>query len=224
MKKTSDLCELMAKLVCSTRDALSKGIQNVNTHELGEATDMIKDLAEAEEKCWKACYYKKIVEAMEEESEMEEMMAKMGHGGEGRMGYDHYRYASGRFAPKGHGHYSAGYDGPIMHEMHDEDPWMMTQGGDQWGGKSGHDMARGSSNERMGYSGSDRGHRYDRYEKARMGYHQSKDATSKEHMDSSAREYVVDAAESIREIWKDADPAMRKELKSKLSGLVAEMN
>lgn len=43
-------------------------IRNISTDEAGKVVDMIKDLAEAEEKCWKACYYKTVVEAMEEES------------------------------------------------------------------------------------------------------------------------------------------------------------
>lgn len=210
-KYSEELCELKDKLVCAAKGELERGIQNVNTHEMGEVIDMIKDLAEAEEKCWKACYYKHIVHAMEEESEED-----------GRMGYDNWRYSSGRYAPKGHGHRSGYRPGE------DIEPWMMAEGfGENRGDYSKehrmYDRPEGSDH-RMGYSGSQRGDRYDRYTKARMGYHQSKDAINKERMDSSAREYVVDIAESLKEVWNDADPAMRKEIKNKMMALTNEMN
>lgn len=40
----------------------------MNTNEVGQIVDMIKDLSEAEEKCWKACYYKSVVENMNQSS------------------------------------------------------------------------------------------------------------------------------------------------------------
>ena len=227
MEKAKKLCELKDALICAAKSACDQGVQNVNTHEMGEVTDMIKDLAEAEEKCWKACYYKKIVESMEEETKREEFLTKsglmnaMGASDDGRMGYDHYRYASGRFAPKGHGTYSRGFT-----PMHDMDAWMENSGmyGYQNGSRSPSGANGTGMDGRMGYTGSDRGHRYDKWTKARMGYHESKDASSKERMDTSAREYVVDMAEAIKEVWKDADPALRKEIKNRFVSLTSEMN
>lgn len=223
-----EMCELKEKLLCAAREELSKGVQNVNTHEMGEVVDMIKDLAEAEEKCWKARYYESIVNAMEKESEE---MERMGYSkGFHRMGYDNWRYSSGRFAPTGRGHYDpSGYT--PMHDMNPQmiteeydDPWNQMRGYSGNGGSSRTTNGSAGNSNRMGYSGSQRGDRYDRYNKARMGYHESKDAATKEHMDSTAREYVVDVAESMREIWREADPAMRKEIKNKLVALTGEMN
>lgn len=239
MEKTkeavSKICNMKETLMCAAHEEMAKGVQNVNTHEMGEVVAMIKDLAEAEEKCWKALYYKQIVEAMKDASEEEELMAKMGMFSQNdRMGFDNWRYASGRFAPKGHGHRSGYRPGEEI-----DDPWMMAEGfGDM--GRKGYDGERstGSSNtmrsgqnrsydghnDRMGYTGPYRGDRYERWHQARMGYHSTKDATEKQHMDASARDYVVDVAESMREIWKDADPALRKEIKNKLVALTGEMN
>ena len=45
---------------------LSKGIENVNTKEMGEVVDMIKDLSEAEKNKMEACYYQTVIEAMED--------------------------------------------------------------------------------------------------------------------------------------------------------------
>lgn len=231
--KIGRICNLKDQFLTVAESEMAKGAECVNTHEMGEVVDMIKDLCEAEEKLYKACYYKSIVEAMDEEEEKQELMMKMGMGGEGRMGYDNWRYDSGRFAPKGHGHRSGYRPGEEVDET-----WMMAEGfGDNpWetmgynsGRSGGGSMGRGSqsgmgSNGRMGYTGSDRGHKYDRYRQARMGYHESKDATHKEHMDASAREYVVDIAESVKEMWKEADPAMKKEIKNKFVALTSEMN
>ena len=69
--------------------------------EAGKVIDMIKDLAEAEEKGWKACYYKTIIDDMYSYDQND------------RMGYDNWRYSSGRFAPKGKGHYS-GFTAPYV--------------------------------------------------------------------------------------------------------------
>lgn len=42
------------------------GIERINASELTLYVDMVKDLAEAEEKCWKAEYYRTVTEAMGE--------------------------------------------------------------------------------------------------------------------------------------------------------------
>lgn len=217
-EKVNKICEMKEKLVSCMADQLNTGIQNVNTDEAGKVIDMIKDLAEAEEKCWKACYYKSIVKAMEEYDEGREYMDP-----EDRRGYDHWRYSSGRFAPSGRGHYSSGYR--PMDDMHDVDPWM-NMGYDD-GMRRDHDGQNRSRMEdagRYGYTPSMRGMKYDKYTRARRGYDEHKDAHSKTQMDESAKEYVVDMAESVREMWRDADPALRKEIKNHFVALTGEMN
>lgn len=205
--KTYELCELKDKLVCALKDQLGMGIQNVNTHEAGEVVDMIKDLAEAEEKLWKGCYYKCIVKAMHEEEEYFEHMPE-----DERRHYDNWRYSSGRFAPTGKGHrsgFTPTWDGSRM------EPWMED-------GRRDGMMHDGDG--RYGYTPSMRGMRYENYARARRGYHETKDAQAKAQMDSSAKDYVIDMAESVREMWKEADPALRKEIKNHFVSLTSEMN
>lgn len=92
------------KLAECIKCEFDKGIENINTEEMGQVTDMLKDVAEAE-------YYARIGVAMEkaekDDEEAEKYMLKrfMEEYGEddGRRYYDHYRYKNGRFAPKGHG-------------------------------------------------------------------------------------------------------------------------
>ena len=109
------------KLAEAIRCEFDKGIENVNTAEMGKATDMLKDAAEAE-------YYARIAKAMEEaEKEDEESQKYMlkqlkeEYGeDDGRRYYDNYRYMrTGRFAPKGRGTYMPrrGYETPIEYHM-----------------------------------------------------------------------------------------------------------
>lgn len=109
------------KLAEAIKCEFEKGIDKVNTTEMGKATDMLKDAAEAE-------YYARIAKAMEEtEKEDEESQKYMlkqlkeQYGeDDGRRYYDNYRYMrSGRFAPKGRGTYMPrrGYETPIEYHM-----------------------------------------------------------------------------------------------------------
>lgn len=111
-KKMEDLTEIKNKLIHWTKGELDKEGMCSSPQEIeimGEVVDMIKDLAEAEEKCWKACYYKEIVYAMDEAEEYD------------RDGYNPRRYASGRYAPSGRGH--MGYT-PGMPSDHMSGPYM----------------------------------------------------------------------------------------------------
>lgn len=109
------------KLAEAIRCEFDKGIENVNTAEMGKATDMLKDAAEAE-------YYARIAKAMEdaekEDEESQKYMLKQlkeEYGeDDGKRYYDNYRYMrTGRFAPKGRGTYMPrrGYETPIEYHM-----------------------------------------------------------------------------------------------------------
>ena len=117
--------ERIHKMVeCLTEKTLSeldKGIENVNVEEMSEAVDMIKDLCEAE---YRAVIVKSMKKADEEEDEYDKELLrslKTEYGEEnGRRFYDHYRYANGRFAPKGKGTYRRGYEEPPYMHMYPE--------------------------------------------------------------------------------------------------------
>ena len=114
--------ERMHKMIeCLTEKALcelEKGTENVDTCEMGQVVDMIKDLNEAE---YKAVIVKAMKKADEEEEEYEKILLrelKEEYGEDaGRRFYDHYRYSDGRFAPKGHGSYRRGYEEPPYYHM-----------------------------------------------------------------------------------------------------------
>lgn len=105
---------------CLTEKAvneLEKGVENVDTSEMGQVVDMIKDLAEAE---YRSIISKAMKKADEEEEEYDKELLrslKAEYGEEsGRRYYDQYRYANGRFAPKGHGT-RRGYEEPPYYHM-----------------------------------------------------------------------------------------------------------
>ena len=99
MKKLEDLNAIKHKLIDWVKKETDEGFKSPEEFAiLGEAVDMIKDLAAAEESCMEASYYEVVMEAMGGEDE--------------RAGYDRWRYSSGRFAPKGRGSY--GYVPPYM--------------------------------------------------------------------------------------------------------------
>ncbi len=69
------------------RDLSERGVDRIDVKEMGELVDMVKDLAEAEDYCWQAEYYKSISKAMENESSGYGTM-RSGYGGTGgRTGY-----------------------------------------------------------------------------------------------------------------------------------------
>lgn len=70
-------------------------MERIDVEEVGKLVDMVKDLAEAEEKCWKAQYYRKVTEAMEQGQQAgygggtgsSAGYGSGGSGGGGRQGY-----------------------------------------------------------------------------------------------------------------------------------------
>lgn len=88
------------------KEVEERGIERVD----GELVDMVKDLAEAEESCWKAEYYRKVSEAMEGSSGYSGGQGMSGYsGGQGTSGY-----SGGQGGRSGYGAgtgSSAGYGG-----------------------------------------------------------------------------------------------------------------
>lgn len=209
MKKSGsydEICELKKDLVKIFASELhTKGVNDLDTKDCAEVADMIKDLAEAEKACMEACYYETIVKAMEKADEQEEQ--------EGRMGYNAYRYANGRYALKGRGT-RRGYT-PEMGMMN---PYLYVP-----------DFEEAMEKGRLGYQGEDpeddprQSREYNEYKRAKRHYSETKSPEDKRKMDEHAMKHVNQAMDSFREMWRDADPNMRKRMKADLTTLVGEM-
>ena len=87
----------------------------------GQNLDDLKDFTEIAKNI--ACFDKdyRIVEAMEKSEDNEDIMRMLEQYEDypDRRYYDHYRYANGRFAPKGRGT-RRGYEEPPYYHMHPE--------------------------------------------------------------------------------------------------------
>lgn len=191
-------------------DMMCKGTDNMNVETTGKIVDMIKDLAQAEKDCMEACYYKTVVGAMDDYGFENEIEIEA----EGRMGYDTRRYSNGRYAPKGAGHYSpvhgrSGYT-PMPTHM---PPYMMNN-------SNPHEYRMGYPNTtpRGAY-----GHSMDNYKNAKRYYTETKDPHHKEQMNQHAKDHVNETIYTFKEIWDDADPELKRDMKGQLSKLVAEM-
>lgn len=197
-----------SKRICSQKDKLLAmlecGQYEIDSDDGSKITDMIKDLSEAEKDCWKACYYKKIVEAMEEDGGYEEE--------EGRYGYNPNRSAStGRYTSgKGRGGRGGrmGYRIPDM-DIHYPDAMERVVSGGDYDAKD--PWGKGKT------------HPYDEFRDARKHYTETASMNDKEHMDMKAKETCMEFIEDMRDIWKTADPALKKEMKANIQKLVAEM-
>lgn len=208
MEKTK---EKVQEICCMKDELLSElkshyGANALSPERCGEIVDMIKDLAEAEAKCWESCYYKTVIEAMKEAKDEPRY-------GE-PYGYDNRRYASsGRFAPKGHGHISGYHD----------DMRMMDWDDDQ--GIDGYRMGRNSGSKSMGYTMNEmlHGKPYHDYQNAKRHYTETKSMEDKKKMDHHAMEHLDNFIESAHEMFDHADAPLRKQMKTDLKALIAEI-
>lgn len=205
-QKTQQICDVKDTILSDLKQELACGINDKNVQQIGLVVDMIKDLVHAEKNCAEALYYMSVVKAMDEDSDESS----------DRYGYDRYRYASGRFAPKGKGHYS-GYHPtskipPYIHDMSQiyEDGMIEKMGYDD--GR----MNRSQSGSRYGYN-------YDKYDEARQHFNETKDQRYKDEMSQEAMQHVRGFKESVKDMWTSSDPDLRQKLKSEMQAMISEL-
>lgn len=67
------------------------------------------------------------------------------------------------------------------------------------------------------------GRAYNEYRESRRYYTETNSPSYRQEMDAHAAEHVGDTLATIREIWKSADPEMKKRIKADFTTLVNEM-
>ena len=215
---------MIEKLSECAKSEFEKGIENVNTDEMGKVTDMLKDLAEA-------MYYRTLTNIMEE-SDVEDALGMLD-----RRFYDDYRYkTTGRYAPKGKGSYVGrrGYEEPpYMHMMNREDL-------QDWDSMSERERMRDldrASRGRMYYTETepmrkDGGMRDSREGKAgmmRKGYMETKEMhkgttpQDKEANMHSLESYLKELSEDLTELLPYMIPEERQMAKTRITTLAAKM-
>ena len=203
IKRMHDMIE---KLTECTKSQFDKGLESVDTCEMGKVIDMIKDLAEA-------MYYRTLAKTMDE-SEDEEILKMFDRYGRDKRFYDHYRYEDGRFAPKGRGTYRRNYDEPIWHmtpEMYrdmDREPY----------GRMYYTEPTHMHDSREGKSGMSRRTYMDTRDAHKANTQQDKEA--KMH---DLEAYMRELSDDLTELIADMIPEEKNFAKSKLSTLVSKM-
>lgn len=214
--------ERMHKMIeCLTEKTLcelDKGVENVNTEEMGEAVDMIKDLCEAE---YKAVIVKSMKKADEEEEEYNKELLralKDEYGEEGgRRYYDEYRYANGRFAPKGRG-IRRGYTEPPYYHMpvnYNDMEYMRDM--DKSGGKMYYSEPIASHVSESNYD------RAKRHYTETKEMHKGASTEDKEHKMKALDMYIRELSGDISELLNDMTPDERNLLRTKMSNLASKL-
>lgn len=195
--ETKALKEIKDRLVTEFNAALSRGAETVDTHEMGEVADAIKDMSESIAKCYEAKYYEAVTKAMEKGSEESEWPEEDENY---RMYY--YRPPMPRM----------GYDATMVTAPYRNNAWRMDDRSSMDYGDRSYDP----ETERYGRTYSD-------YKKARRNYTDTKSETDRMRMNDTATMHIDNTIASLHEMWNDAEPAMRARMKENLTKLVNEM-
>lgn len=191
----------------------------------GQNLDDLKDFTEIAKNI--ACFDKdyRIVEAMEKSEDNEDVMRMLEQYEDypDRRYYDHYRYANGRFAPKGKGTYRRGYEEPPYYHMpiNYNDPEYMR------------DMDKGMG--RMYYTepvvtDNNSSHTFESgYDRAKRNYtetkemHKNNTPEDKEHKMKALDGYIKELGGDITQLIGDMTAEERNLMRTKLSTLVSKL-
>ena len=232
---------MIEKLSECAKCELDKGIENVDTKEMGEVAEIIKELAEAE-------YYAKISKAMDEAEYGEDYDYKGAYDEHERKGYRGQRRDSrGRFmSNRGR----RGYESRMMPEMDWDDMEYYRDmdrmsygrmgyagGGSTSGVGGGSSMSGGQSSGSgsMGSSGGSRGYyeggrgQSSRSENARRGYEESKmmqdgSPESKKKAMESLESYLKELSEDMTDLVSKMDANEKSMVKNKLQVLAQKVS
>lgn len=204
---------------------LAKGTENVNTKEFGEVVDMIKDLSEAEKNKMEACYYKTLIEAMEESDYGEDYdeygpLERRGYRGGGRSG-------GGRGGNRGGGNRGGGRGGRRSYEEMWDDPRFMEErmgySNGAYGGGSRGQSSGGQGGQSRGYQGGQQQSRYGYSHDDYMNERKMYSSTDPESMKKRAKiidEHMDDMYEMFKEEVQDMTPEEKQMWKSKLNKII----
>ena len=153
-----------------------------------------------------------------DESTSEETLEMFERYGDGRRFYDKYRYADGRFAPKGSGTYRRGYDEPPYYHMTPEKYHEMEDMRDMDRDKYGRmHYTEPSGNMHMNESNYDRTKR--NYTETKE-VHKSNTPEDKEHNMKSLETYMAELARDVSGMVNDMSQEEKALAKTKLTALV----
>lgn len=206
-KEMENVCRLLDVLERRACIELEGDLERVDTHEMGETIDMIKDLYEAKEKIAKACYYKSITKAMEEESgkgqdrmyfpvpDMRDMVGRM----DGTSGSESWRDGGSREG-----------------ERRGRDGRYDSMGGDRVGRQDGRS---GSSRSGVKGTGGRYGFSFDEYMETREMYPGQEQEHKRMRAEALNRE-LDELVDMGKEVVQDMSPEEKQIWKGKISKIL----
>lgn len=219
IEKSKDLKSMKEKLLeCFKSEANTKGFECMDHEEAKDVIDMIKDLAEAECKCMESLYYQKVIEAMTSYNEPR-------YGESGSFGYNPNRskttgqYMSNRSSDGGRHGFRP--HTPFVDYMNDMNPDDYMR--EAMMGYSPNKMMSERSVDSWNDADPRYGKAYNEYRTRRRHFTETKSMDDKKEMELHAEEHVRDTIATIRDIWHDADPTLKKRMKEDFTKLVGEM-
>lgn len=223
---------MIEKLSECAKCELDKGIEKIDTKEMGEVAEIIKELSEAE-------YYAKISKAMDE--------ADYGEDYDYMGAYDHERKGYRGQPRDSRGRYMSrrGYESRMIPEMNYDEMERMrdydrgagkmyysgsgSSGGSSSMGSGQSSGSMGSQNGNRGYSDSGRDMREGRSGQSRRGYmetkemHKGNSAEDKQQKMKELEHYMKDLSEDVTEMITDMSPEEKSMLKSKMQVLIQKI-
>ena len=195
--------EMIETLTEVAKCEFDKGIENIDTKEMGEVADMIKDLSEA-------MYYRTITVAMEDSE------YGVDYDWESRKGYrGQMRDSKGRYMSRRRGYM------PMMYD-YDLDNMQMDRDMDREHGKMYYTEPMTMRNDNQTHSES-------RYDRARRGYeetkamHKSGSVEDKKKNMESLEHYMKELSEEMAELIESMDASEKTMVRSKLQTLAQKV-
>ena len=207
---------MIEDLISCAKHEVDNGIASLDTKEMGEVADIIKDLCEAE-------YYAKISKAMDE-SEYGEDYDLDGPMDDKRYYRGQPRDSMGRYKRRG-------YEmTPEMYRNHDPEYWRdMDKREGRMYYTGGGSMSTSGSGGTRNYGGTGRDYREGRSGERRRSYMETKEmnkGNSPEEKQRKMKEletYAKELAEDVTEMISDASSEEKSMLKAKLQTLVQKI-
>jgi len=203
-----DLYEMTEKLETFAVEEMSKDKSCINTKELGEVIDMVKDLLEARKYKAEAKYYSSITDAMEDAEYGQDYDVS------GRLGYPRsMRMNSGRMG------YEEGNYRMLPDMEMDRMGYSSSRGGNSSGyNRSGSQMQR-SNNRSGGNSSSRYGYSHDEYMEGKKQY-SSNNPDEMEKRKELLNDYMNDLQEMAKDMVSDMTPEEKQMWKVKISKIM----
>lgn len=193
--KIEELKTIQNSLISALSSEINKGLECVNTKEASEVIDMIKDISKTEKNYYESCYYKEVIEAMEKQDKNNEYS--------NNMTYKSYIDKE-----------------PYINEYLKNPSFMENR-------RMGYHPSESEINHTQESSDKKQldkyGKSYNEYQIAKNNYMNSRSINDKQEMDKKALEHINDAITCVKNMWREADPELKKHMKTNFSNLLAEM-